>query len=428
MQSNLSEQGALMGAVAGAMGEMARKSGGAGNDPERLEIKSLLEDLAKRDETIKKFAEKAGEEIKTLGKISAETKSALEKFASDGLEVQQRLFDLEQKMARRGAAEQPQVKTWGEVVAESDGYKSVAEGRAARSGRIAVKAVTSTVTSAGVMVPADRLPGVVVAPLRELVVRDLLLPGRTTSNSVEYVREDVFTNNAAAVAEGAQKPESDITFELANAGVKTIAHWIPASKQILDDAPQLQSYIDMRMLYGLQLKEEQQILLGDGTGANMLGIIPQAAAYQVARNKDGDTMIDVVRHALLQVRLSLYRPSAIIMHPEEWEAIELTKDKNGNYIWSNPTLYNGKNLWGYPVVESMAMAPGDFLVGAFNAGAQLFDREDATVEISAEDRDNFIKNMLTIRAEERAALAVYRPASFVHGTFPSTAVAPPSGE
>lgn len=426
MQSNIRERGALMGAVAGALGEMGRKNAGGG--PEQLEIKQLLKDLAQRDDTIKKFAEKAAEEIKSLGQVSTETKGALEKIAAEGIEVQQRLLDLEQKMARRAGAELPRVKSWGEVVAESEGYKSLAEGRASRSGRIAVKAVTSAAASAGGLVPADRLPGIVIAPDRELVVRDLLLPGRTTSNSVEYVREDVFTNNAAAVAEGTQKPESNITFELANAGVKTIAHWIPASKQILDDAPQLQTYIDMRMLYGLKLVEDQQILLGDGTGANMLGIIPQAVAYQVARNKDGDTMIDVVRHALLQVRLSLYRPSAIVMHPEEWEQIELTKDKNGTYIWSNPTLYNGKNLWGYPVVESMAMAQGDFLVGAFNAGAQLFDREDATVEISAEDRDNFIKNMLTIRAEERAALAVYRPASFVHGTFPTTTAAPVSGE
>lgn len=428
MKSNMHEHNALMRAVGGALGEMGKKSGGSDDQSGQAEVKQLLKDLAQRDETIKKFADKAAEEIKSLGQISTETKSALEKIAGEGVEVQKRLLDLEQKMARRASVDQPRVKTWGEVVAESDGYKSLAEGRSSRSGRIAVKAVTSAANSAGVLVPAERLPGIVVAPERELVVRDLLLPGRTTSNSIEYVRENVFTNSAAAVVEGTKKPESNITFELANAGVKTIAHWIPASKQILDDAPQLQTYIDMRMLYGLKLAEDQQILLGDGTGPNMLGIIPQAAAYQVARNKDGDTMIDVVRHALLQVRLSLYRPSAIVMHPEEWEAIELTKDKNGTYIWSNPTLYNGKNLWGYPVVESMAMASGDFLVGAFNAGAQLFDREDATVEISTEDRDNFVTNMLTIRAEERAALAVYRQASFVHGTFPTTNAAPPSGD
>lgn len=428
MKSNMHEHNALMRAVGGALGEMGKKSGGADDQSGQTEVKQLLKDLAQRDETIKSFAAKAAEEIKSLGQISTETKGALEKIAAEGIEVQKRLLDLEQKMARRAGADQPRVKTWGEIVAESDGYKSLADGRASRSGRIAVKAVTSAANSAGVLVPAERLPGIVVAPERELVVRDLLLPGRTTSNSIEYVRENVFTNNAGAVVEGTKKPESNITFELANAGVKTIAHWIPASKQILDDAPQLQTYIDMRMLYGLKLAEDQQILLGDGTGPNMLGIIPQATAYQVARNKDGDTMIDVVRHALLQVRLSLYRPSAIVMHPEEWEAIELTKDKNGTYIWSNPTLYNGKNLWGYPVVESMAMASGDFLVGAFNAGAQLFDREDATVEISTEDRDNFVTNMLTIRAEERAALAVYRQASFVHGTFPTTNAAPPSGE
>jgi HK97 family phage major capsid protein len=101
-----------------------------------------------------------------------------------------------------------------------------------------------------------QVPGIVMPGLRRLTIRDLLAQGRISSNSLEYVREEVFTNNADIVAEKALKPESDITFSKQTANVRTIAHWVQASRQVMDDAPMLQSYVNNRLLYGLALKEE----------------------------------------------------------------------------------------------------------------------------------------------------------------------------
>lgn len=400
-----------------------RKSGGGTNEDDQnqdnLEMKGLVDALNKRDQEIKSFCENAQKEIKETGKIAEDTHAALELLAKSGTEMQERLTALEQKGARRGKVES-KAKTWGQSVVETDSFKSMADGRLGRTGRIDVKAITSAADSAADLVVTERLPGIVAQPDRVATIRDLIMPGRTTSNAIEYVRETGFTNNAAPQVEGELKAESNMAFELATANVRTIAHWIPATKQILDDAPQLASYIDGRLRYGLTYVEEEQLLLGDGTGQNILGLIPQATTYNTDLNKAGDSRIDAIRHAILQVRLAEYRASGIVLHPKDWESIELTKTDDNAYVFANPTAQTQPRLWGLPVVETTAMPEGQMMVGAFNMAAQIFDRETTTVEVSTEDRDNFVRNMVTVRAEERLAMCVYRPESFVVGAFPDT--------
>jgi HK97 family phage major capsid protein len=214
-----------------------------------------------------------------------------------------------------------------------------------------------------------------------------------------------------------QKPESTITYGLMQTAVVTIAHWIKASKQILDDFKQLSSNIDFRLRYGLAIVEEAQLLKGSGVGNNLNGIYTQATAYSAPIVLSGTvTKIDVLRLMLLQSELALFPATGIVLHPADWTAIELTKDSTGNYIFANPQSLAQPALWGRPVVSTMSMTQDTALVGAFSLGAQLFDREDANVVISTENQDDFIKNMITIRAEERLGLAVYRPEAFIKNT------------
>ena len=260
--------------------------------------------------------------------------------------------------------------------------------------------------------------GVIEEPLRPLSIRDLLDQGTTESNLIEWVKENVFTNNADVVSEGQLKPESNITYTREDVPVRTIAHWIRASKQVLADFKQLQTLINGRMRIGLKIKEEDQILFGDGTGENLLGIVPQATAYNTGFNQAGDTRIDVIRHAILQVRLAFYPATGIVVSPVDWHGIELTKDNENRYLMASPSSRTPPMLWGLPVVESDGMSVGDFLVGAFRLAATILDREEAAILLSTEDQDNFVRNLVTILCEERLALAVTRPRSFVHGAFP----------
>lgn len=405
---------------------LQRKEAGDRAD-NQLELKSIIDALAKRDNEIKSFVEKANAEFESHGKILGDTKGALELLTKEGTELQARLAEVEQKLARRGDGGGEAVKSYGEQLTDSDDFKALQQ-RGRGTARLGVKAVTN-ITSAtsgtggvGVAIEATRVPGIVNGPDRPFTIRDLIMPGRTSSNAIEFVQESGFQNSAGPVAEGAQKPQSDLSFELVTTTVKTIAHWFRASKQVLADIPLLQSYINGRAIYGLKYVEEDQILAGDGTGQNLLGLIPQATAFDDSLRKANDTPIDTLRHAILQVRVAEYRATAIAMNPVDWEGIELQKDTTGQYLWVNVTTGGVQRMWKLPVIDTNAVPQGEFLVGAFDLAAQVFDREDAGVEVSTEDADNFTKNMVTIRAEERLAMAVYRPESFVHGEF-----AAPSG-
>jgi HK97 family phage major capsid protein len=312
------------------------------------------------------------------------------------------------------------------VVAASpvqDWIKSGGKGRISMK----VKAIISSLTtdadgSAGDLIVPMRLPGIITPALRRMTIRDLITPGRTDKNAIQYIKETGFTNLAATVSEtsGAAKPQSEIKFDIVTSAVATIAHWVLATKQILDDVPQLMSYIDGRLKYGLQYVEEGQLLNGPGGGTDLNGIYTQATAYSqpIAPTMAGNlTKIDVIRLAILQAFLAEYPANGIVLHPSDWADIELTKTDEGAYLFANPQNGTDPRLWRLPVVETQAMTVDKFLTGAFQLGAQLFDREDANVEISTEDSDNFRKNLVTIRGEERLALAVYRPEAFVKGGF-----------
>lgn len=394
-------------------------------DPKAMvkEFRGLKHDLKEQHDEVRRWTEKAAESIEKTGKIADEVKSGLEEASNKGEALAAKFGELEQLVAKLSANENsgPRYRSLGKEVTEDEKFQAwLKDGGDKSRIRVGVKAITSLTSgdgAAGDLIVPQRQPGIMRQPDRQMTIRNLLTVGRTTSNSIEYVQETGFTNNAAPVAEGAQKPESSLEFTLQSTPVRTIAHWIQASKQILQDVPALQSYIDTRMRFGLEIEEETQILSGDGTGQNLLGLIPQATPYDVSRTKAGDTRIDIVRRAMTQVRLAEYRADAIVLHPSDWEEIELTKTDEGAYIWANPRGLLGPTLWGLPVIDTTAVEEGEFLVGNFQMAAMLWDREDAVVDISTEDRDNFIKNMVTIRAEERLALEVSRPEALIYGDF-----------
>lgn len=339
-------------------------------------------------------------------------------------ETKTRLDDMEQKQARRGNDEPEQQKSLGRQLYDSDQFKSFVDNpRAGGRATLQVKAdLTSATTeapgSAGALTTAQRQPGIIAPPNQVLRIRDLIAPGRTDSNSIEYVRETGFTNNAKAQAkEGDLKGQSDLQFDDETVPVRTLAHFIKASRQILDDASQLESYIGQRLLYGLKLVEDRQLLNGDGLTGNLKGIIPQATAFADPATLATYTIMDQLRLAMLQAVLAEYPASGHVLNPIDWTKIELTKDNDGRYIIGQPQGTASPTLWGLPVVNTQAMGVGKFLTGAFDMAAQVFDRQQSSVAVATQNEDDFVKNKVTILCEERLALAVYRPEAFITGTL-----------
>lgn len=356
-------------------------------------------------------------EITSTGEISKKLQTDLQAVQDELTKSGTRLFDLEQKLASGNLDNPDTKKSFAEQTA-LDLQKSW-DGKS--SGKVDVKSFNkqlgSGAGSAGALIEPQRNAGILMPGLRRLTIRDLLAQGRISSNSLEYVRENVFTNSAAPVAEGTLKPESNLTFTKETANVKTIAHWIQASRQVMDDAPMLESYVNNRLLFGLALVEEGQLLNGDGTGDNLVGLNEVGTAYDAALNVTGDTRADKIAHAIFQTSESEFEASGIILNPRDWHAIALLKDADGRYIFGGPAAFAAKVMWGLPVVATKAQALGTFTVGGFDLASQVWDRMDATVEVSREDRDNFVKNMVTILCEERLALAHYRPTAIITGPF-----------
>ncbi|EAW5146873.1 phage major capsid protein [Salmonella enterica] len=395
------------------------------------EVNEILKKVtASIEEATDKFnarAEDALKEAKKSGKLSEETKAAVDKMASEFNALREAektlkaaIGELEQHVAQMPLANAKHiVETVDQQVISAEALKTFSA--SVEGGKRVSIPVNAALISSGVaegVVEPQRLPGIDTTPKQRLFIRDLIAPGRTSSPAIFWVQQTGFTNKAAVVAENTTKPYSDIAFATKITPVTTIAHMFKASKQILDDFAQLQSTVDAEMRYGLKYVEEQEILFGDGTGVHLHGIVPQASAFSAEFRVEQQNGIDDLRLAMLQAQLARFPASGHVLHFIDWAKIELTKDTLGRYILANPSGLTGPTLWGLPVVATEAAAfKGKFLTGAFNAGAQIFDREDANVVISTENADDFEKNMISIRCEERLALAVKRPEAFIYGSF-----------
>lgn len=386
---------------------------------------AVLQRLGDNHNEVKTLVQRVGDR---LGKAEV----TLEDMRKTVGEFDARLADTEQKAARRGGGVggAPAEKSWGQSLVESEGFKSLAgsvsqrgsasaQVKAFANDAIEVKAITTVAGSGGALIAPDYRADPVMMPRRRMTVRSLISPGTTSGSAVQYPVQTVRNLNAAAVAEGGLKPQSDISFDIKTAPVQTIAHWTLATRQVFDDAPQLMSIVDGELRYGLDLVEEAQFLYGDGTGVNLLGIIPQAQAYNPAFALTGATGIDVIALALDQAERALLPATGIVLHVSDWRRLTLLKDGMGRYLLGDPQQVTSPNLWGIPVVPTLALTQGTFLVGAFRDGAQVFDRMEAEVLVSSEDSDNFRKNLVTIRAERRAAMTVRRPQAFITGNLPS---------
>ena len=407
----------------------------ATEDIER-DAKAAAAALKQATDEVKSIAEKAVKEVQTLGSMQGETKAHVDKLLNGMTEatkaveaINARLDLMEQKSARRGGFDGPaEIKSAGELFVEDEKFKGFVGG-SSRRGTVEVaverKNITSATSTLGTtadvsssLVVAQRIAPVPL-PMRPMAIRALVAPGETSSNAIEYAVMVSRINNAATVAEGALKPQSDLTFDLRNARVTTIAHLYTASRQIMDDAPALRSIIDGEARYGLEYVEDAQMLYGDGTGVNLLGIVPQARAYAAPFAVTGETRIDRLRLAALTATLALYPASGFVLNPLDWAAIEMTKDGQGRYLVGDPTGQIAPRLWGLPVVPSFAMQAGNFLAGAFRTGAQIFDRMAVEITMSTEHADYYARNLIAIRAEERLAFVVKQPNAFVYGALPT---------
>jgi HK97 family phage major capsid protein len=272
-------------------------------------------------------------------------------------------------------------------------------------------------TSGGAFVVEDRQAGYVDIPRRPLVVADLVTVGDTDSDAVEYVELTSRTNAAAETPEAtstgdaaANAPESGLAFAVKIANVREITHYIPATRRALADAGQLRTIVDQELRDGILERLDSQLVVGDGTGENLRGILntPGLLSQLIGT----DSLVDAIHKAITQVVLQNHVPDAVLFHPTDWQTVRLSKDSNGQYLFGPPSQAGATTIWGYPVVLSQAVPAGTTLVGAFRRGATLWVRSGVTIAATDAHADWFIRRLVAVLASYRAAFAVQRPKAF----------------
>jgi HK97 family phage major capsid protein len=405
-----------------------------------MEIEAIKSHLDTVKSEIKSAVEKRDAEVKQYGEATEQTRKALnaaterlDSIKSDMDRMDGRIIEME-KAAQRQFAGVQEAKTYGQQFVESDAYKN-ARSNGTNAHRVQ-KTISGLAASAGALVRPDRRPDVVVGAERPNFIRALLQSIPTSSNAVEVMRENVFTNSAAAQApssantaigagEWQTKGQSNITYELVTVPIRTMAHWVPASRQVLSDAPMLQRLIDAKLMYGLNLLADSQLLYGNGLNQNLTGLMVDSDVSDIGEIATGTAaadlpgaMLDHIRAAITECQTNdYYNVNGLVINPVDWGTLETAKGSDGHYIWV--TVPNGgeSRLWRVPVIVSNAMTQGDFLLGDWTMGATIYDREQMDIRVSESHSDYFVKNGVAILAEERYGFGIELPKAFTKGSF-----------
>jgi HK97 family phage major capsid protein len=392
------------------------------------ELEKKLTDLSVE---LKGLVDKAKEQEKSQGSMSAELKDAI-------LTVTRRMDDLEVKLHAPGAG--GQTRTLEQDLKENESLQRLMRDkkgtatlvfkgglpelvRKSHAGMEQKTTVTSTAVgfrTSGVL-QGERVPGIVPAARRRLFVQELLTTIPTSFAKIDYVKVASDVAKASPQTEGNAKGENAQTFTTAEASVRTIATWIPATRQILEDMPGLEGFLSQSLAYSVELAKEEQLLIGDNTGENLNGLATQASAFNTSLliNSDGWEKVDMVGRAIAQLQTGNESdPNFVAMNPRDWWDIRLSKDSHGNYIFGPPNMPGPIEIFGLNPIPTNSLGSGKFLVGDSSpVSAVIRSRMDLEIAISTEHDNFFTTNKVAIRAEERCALVVYRPAAYVYGTF-----------
>lgn len=380
-----------------------------------MDIENISKQLDSIETSMTAFQEKATEEIKAAGKVSNETKAAMDKLGEQQREMADRLLQIEQKGT--GGTAPTAEKSLGDQVVNSDQYSAFTGGSATKM-RLEIQ--NSTTTGSDATVAPDRKPGVVPGAFQPMTLESLFPSVPTSSNAIEFTKEASFTNNAAETAEGGAKPETNITFSLVNMPISTVAHWTKISKQLAADAPALAAYINTRMVYGVDRRVETQLGVGDGVAPNISGILDAGnfTAHGYAAAALGGTLAKhvLIRKMIADAWAAGYPVDAILLNPADWATIEIEAlTTAAGQVRVSYTQAGQPMLFGIPVVQSVGMTADNVAVGAFRMAGTIHNRQAVTVDMSESDSDNFTKNLITIRAERRLALAIEVPAAIIAG-------------
>ena len=359
------------------------------------------------DSAIEKYQGQLAENGKVANEARDEVKAVTEKFK----EVNDNIVELSQKFATIRQGEPLAAKSALEEFVSTGEFKAFAAGQ---TKNIRVEVKNTVVNGVGTTFPLQR-PGMIPGSFVPTTVRETLRVIPVTTNAVESLRELAWTNSAAETAEAGAKPESDITFEQYDVPVRTVAHWIKMSNQLLADAPATAAYIEVRLRDGLAQRVDNQLVNGNGTSPNLSGFT-DAGNFTAYTATAGDNLIDAINRIKWTMWAAGNAPDTVYVNPADWGALERLREgsNSGTYLYGAPGTAANANPFGLTVVPTPYLAAGKVIVARLSDSALVYQRAGAVIEMGYVN-DDFTKNLVTVRAEERLGLACDRPAGIYYG-------------
>ena len=386
----------------------------------KSQLDSVLAKLESNEALISdvKAMKESGEEFRKS--LSAETANLNAK--ADALQAQLDGVDARTQAGFAGAKKGANFSSELEKALSGESFANYKSGNANKVKLdLELKGSDMTVGNAysGEVIPADRVPDLKFTPNRKVNVRQLVPVGQTSSNLIRFVRESAYDNAAEPTAQGSPKPQSDFDLTAVDRSIRTIPTFMRLTKEMLDDTPGLIAYLSSRAPSKLLNVEDTQLLYGSGIGQNLNGFATDGSAWTTVKFGTLINRFDVLAAAVVQTTKNEYSPNAIMINPSDYLQLVSVKESTGGYIIpSYVTMSAGQMfIMGVPVYAINGVVAGDFFVGDFALGSQLFVRQGITLEFFEQDADNVTKNFVTVRVEERIALAVYTTQSIVYGTF-----------
>jgi len=394
-----------------------------------MELKEQLEELGKQVKTVLDQAEGNKEEQGKMSEdIKAQLKGIVEKEheASEKYEkhldlLQKQCDGLDTELQARKTNEPVKKQSFKDLLlglGENEGYKAfLGSDKKAFSLDLKADMLTTTHFTDDVIEP-DRVRATpVFTPERMIRMRDLIPGGTMSGDRISYPQEGTVVDNTATVAEGAAKPQNEFPIAQIEDSAKKIAAFVRISDEALNDVAFMASYLSRRLIDKLKNVEDAQILYGSGAGSNLNGIFTQGTLF--AGNILNQPKFDVLRKAIGEARGAEFFANAILLNPSDAVLLDIEKGTDDHYLRPPFVTSVGGRMFigGVPIIESTFVTADDFIVGDFVTGAQLFDRLSANVRFFEQDATNVTTNKITIRVEERLALAVYHTGAFIKSDF-----------
>jgi len=400
-------------------------------------IKKQLDDVCniideKLEKSAKSIKDNVNSEVDTV--IKGEVKNLVEKHSEivdrlDKIEVENKKDNFEKVYTNSR-------DMIADSLNKSESFKAMKEGSRSNA-NFELKAdvlISSDFTGANSARDAsgvERVTGIKFNPSNVTNMMNVIPTASTSSNVIRFVKENSYTDNAGATAEGSAPSDSEFALVATDAIVQKMASVMTISQEMLDDTPALAGYLNTRLVGKLNTVIDDQLIGGSGSSPNLLGLLNGGTAFDTSASGafyqaiDNAQELDVLYVALNQLALANYSANAIVLNPTDFHKIALLKDTTNEYLRGNSIVSADGFLRinGTPVIMNNKISAGNFIVGDFTQGSQVFQREGVNVAFGYEDSDNFSKYLVSVRAIARLAHAVYLPDAFVRGAFSSAKTA-----